>query len=167
MGLDLTLVLLTGRLRSLNLPRRSRLVSPIYCRLQRLHFKVFRYSFFRRHTDVFQSPYKWFFLVRYAIMAFGNGNGKVPANNIPGSLGCSRRPDRLGIPRHSFLPRFCWIVAIMKTSNKVAASWMVGDKSPEKWGKSKAPFLLCQRVSRSYFRDGKPLPLTNLMYFQN
>ena len=120
MGLDLTLVLLTGRLRSLNLPRRSRLVSPIYCRLQRLHFKVFRYSFFRRHTDVFQSPYKWFFLVRYAIMAFGNGNGKVPANNIPGSLGCSRRPDRLGIPRHSFLPRFCWIVAIMKTANKVS-----------------------------------------------
>ena len=40
--LDLIYVLFTGRLCLLNLLWKSRLVSPIYCRLQRLHFKVFR-----------------------------------------------------------------------------------------------------------------------------
>ena len=36
-GLDLMLVLSTARLCSLNLSLRRRLVSPIYCKLQRLH----------------------------------------------------------------------------------------------------------------------------------
>ena len=55
-ALDLILVLFTGRLCSLILPWGSRLVSPKNCRLQRLHVKVFRYSLFKRHTDVLQLP---------------------------------------------------------------------------------------------------------------
>ena len=39
-GLDLMLVLPTARLCSLNLSLRRRLVSPIYCKLQRLHWTM-------------------------------------------------------------------------------------------------------------------------------
>ena len=39
-GLDLMLVLPTARLCSLNLSLRRRLVSPVYCKLQRLHWTM-------------------------------------------------------------------------------------------------------------------------------
>ena len=39
-GLDLMLVLSTARLGSLNLSLRCRLVSPIYCKLQKLHYTL-------------------------------------------------------------------------------------------------------------------------------